>query len=101
MRGVEVAVGEAVAHPGDLRPGECRFVGKQLSGESLDRFADLDQADPNGVEDEPVGQVAALEVGVDGAISAMASSRLYVLLCQAVIGSVRISGSPAHHGHPL
>ena len=66
MRRVKVPVGQAVTHPGDLRPRKGRFAGEQLRREGFDRFADLDETDPHGVEDEHVVQVAALEVGVDG-----------------------------------
>ena len=41
-------------------------MGEQLWRESLDRFADLDEPDANGVEDESVMQVAALEMRADG-----------------------------------
>jgi hypothetical protein len=44
---------------------EAARRGKQLGGQCLDRFADLEQADADRVEDHPVGQVAALQVGTD------------------------------------
>jgi hypothetical protein len=63
---VEVAVCDAVAHPGDLDPREGRCAGEQLRRKSFDRFADLDEADPDGVEDEPAVKIAALGMGTDG-----------------------------------
>jgi hypothetical protein len=41
VRGVEVAVGEVVAHAGDLPPGDRWLRGKQVIGQCFDRFADL------------------------------------------------------------
>lgn len=63
---VEVAVGESVAHPGDLWPGKCRLRAENVVGEAFNGFADLDKTDLDGVEDEPIMEVSALEVGGDG-----------------------------------
>ena len=52
--GVEVSVGQAVTHPCDVAPGMSWLGVEQLGGDGLDRFADLDEADPDGIEDEPV-----------------------------------------------
>lgn len=45
VRGIEVAVGEAVAHARDLRPRLTRLAAQQPFGKGLDRLADLDEAD--------------------------------------------------------
>ena len=54
---VEVPMGEAVAHPCDVAPGVTRFGVEQLGGDSLDRLSNLYEADPDGVEDQPVRQI--------------------------------------------
>jgi hypothetical protein len=63
--GVEVAVGEVVAHTGDLPPRDRRLRGEQVIRQCFDSLADLQQADADRVEDQPVGQVSALQVGAD------------------------------------
>lgn len=62
---IQAFVSDPVAHPGDLQPQKGRFAREQLGGERVDRFADLEEANPNGVEDEPVGKITSLEMGVD------------------------------------
>ena len=54
-----------VAHAGDLPPRDGRLGGEQVIGECLDGFADFQEPDLGGVEDQAVGQVAALQVGAD------------------------------------
>ena len=66
VRGVEVAVREAIPHTGNLRPGEFRAVGQQIRREALDGLADLDEPHTNGVEDQAVVKSSALEVSFDG-----------------------------------
>ena len=63
--GVEVAVGEVVAHPGDLPPRDRWLRGQQIVRQCFNSLADLKQADADGVEDQPVGQVATFQVGAD------------------------------------
>jgi toxin YoeB len=63
--GVEVAVGVVVAHAGDLPPRDRRLRGQQIIRQCFNSLADLKQADADGVEDQPVGQVATLQVGAD------------------------------------
>jgi hypothetical protein len=63
--GIEVAVGEVVAHTGDLPPRDRRLGGQQIVRQCFNSLADLQQADADGVEDQPVGQIAALQVGTD------------------------------------
>jgi hypothetical protein len=58
--GVEVPVCEVVAHTGDLPPRDGWLGGEQVVGECFDGLADFQQADPDGVEYQAVGQVAAL-----------------------------------------
>src|ERR1017187_7019372 len=60
VTGGEVAVAQVVPHPRDLPPRKGRLSGKQACGQRLDCLADLQQPDPDGVEDQAVGQVAAL-----------------------------------------
>jgi hypothetical protein len=59
---VEVPVCEMVAHPGDLSPWDGRLGGQQVIWERFNGLTDLQQADPDGVEYQAVGQVAALQV---------------------------------------
>ena len=63
--GIEVAVGEVVAHTCDLPPWDRRLGGKQIVWQCFDSLADLQQADADGVKDQPVGQIATLQVGTD------------------------------------
>ena len=56
VAGVEVAVGQLVAHAGDLAPGQARLRGGEVGRQVLGRFADLDEPDPDRVEDQPVGK---------------------------------------------
>jgi hypothetical protein len=76
VSGVEVAVGQVIAHAGDLAPGDAGLGVEQFGGQGLDRLADFQQPDPDRVEDQAVGQVAALRVGADASIAAwMSASR--------------------------
>jgi hypothetical protein len=54
VRGVEVPVGEVVTHPGYLPPRDGWLGGEQVIGQCFDGLADLQQADADGVEDQPV-----------------------------------------------
>ena len=55
-----------VCLPGrSLPPRDRRLGGQQIVRQCFDSFADFQQADADGVEDQPVGQVAALQVGAD------------------------------------
>lgn len=60
--GIEVPMGEVVAPPGDLPLWDWRLRGQQIDWQCYNRLADLQQADAYGVEDQPAGQVAALQV---------------------------------------
>jgi hypothetical protein len=63
--GIEIPVGEVVAHTGNLPPWDRWLGGQQVIREYLDGLADFQQADADGVEYQPVGQVPALQVGAD------------------------------------
>ena len=63
--GVEVAMGEVVAHARDLAPRDRRIGCQQLGRQRFDGFADLEQADAYGVEYQPVCEGAAREVRPD------------------------------------
>lgn len=63
--GVEVAMSEVVPHPGDVAPRDMGFCGKDLGADVLDRLTDLDEADPNGIEDEPVVEATSSQMGQD------------------------------------
>jgi hypothetical protein len=41
------------------------MAGQQIIWQCFNSLADLQQADADGVEDQPVGQVATLQVGAD------------------------------------
>ena len=62
MSGVEVAVGEHVAHARDLGPRELGFQASRLVIEFLDRLSDLDEPHPDRIEHEVVGCLGALGV---------------------------------------
>jgi hypothetical protein len=62
---VEVAVGQVITHPGDLAPGDRGLCVEQIGGQSLDGLTDLEQPDPDGVEDQPVGESSSLQVRAD------------------------------------
>src|SRR4051794_14297263 len=66
MCGVEVAMREMVAHPGDLAPRDAWLVGEPPLGKGLDRFADLEESDPHGIEDQTIREVAATNMGTNG-----------------------------------
>src|SRR5262249_26037416 len=57
--------GEVVSHPGYLPPRDGWLGGEQVIGQGLDRLADLQQADADSVEDQPVRQVTAFQVGAN------------------------------------
>ncbi len=58
---------EVVAHAGDQPPRDGWLGGQQIVRQCFDSFADLQQAEADRVEDQPVGQIAALQVGADRA----------------------------------
>lgn len=66
---VEVPVGQSITHAGDVGPGVARLGVEKLGGDRLDGLADLDEPDPDSIEDEAVGERTAGHVapaGVDG-----------------------------------
>jgi hypothetical protein len=62
MSGVEVAVGQVIAHAGDLAPRDSRLGVEHFGGQGLDGLADFQQPDPDRVEDQAVGQIPSLQV---------------------------------------
>jgi hypothetical protein len=54
--GVEVPMGEVVAHTGDLPPRDRWLRGQQVVRQCFDGLADLKQADADRVEDQPSGR---------------------------------------------
>ena len=74
MCGIEVPMGEVVAHAGDLPPRDRRLRGQQVIGKCFDSLADLQQADADRIEDQTVGQLATLQVRADRSIAAWISA---------------------------
>jgi hypothetical protein len=62
VRGVEVSVGQVVPHTGNLPPRNGRLSVEQLSGQSLDCLAYLQQPDADSVEYQAIGKVSALQM---------------------------------------
>ena len=60
MRGVEVSMGEPIAHAGDLLPGKVRFGRQQGWTQSLHGLTDLDQSQTNSIEDQSITEAASL-----------------------------------------
>src|SRR5215217_2769524 len=48
--------------PGDVDPGNVWFVGEEFGVDCLDGFADFDEPDSDGVEDQSVGEIAATQM---------------------------------------
>jgi hypothetical protein len=65
MSGIKVAVGQVIAHAGDLVPRDAGLSVEQFGGQGLDGLADFQQPDPDRVEDQAVRQPSALQVGAD------------------------------------
>lgn len=76
MSRIEVPMGEAVAHARDVAPRVAWLGIKQVVGNGLDRFADLDEADPDGVEDQAVGQIAPCDMTLYAAMASRMSFSL-------------------------
>jgi len=66
MFGVEVAMCEVIAHPGDVHAGDVWLAIEERWRDRSDRLADFDQADTDGIEDEAIVETAPTEVIVDG-----------------------------------
>jgi hypothetical protein len=54
-----------ITRPGDLAPWDRGLGVEQVGGQRLHGLADLKQPDPDGVEDQPVGESASLQVPAD------------------------------------
>ena len=65
VSGVEVAVGQVIAHAGDLAPWDGGLGIEQFCRQSLHGLSDFQQPDPDRIEDQAIGQIAALQVGAD------------------------------------
>jgi len=65
VRGVEVAMGQQVTQARDLDLGDLAFGGQQALGQRLDRLADLDETNPDGVEHQTVAGIATREMRGD------------------------------------
>jgi hypothetical protein len=63
--GIEVVVGEMVSHSGDRTPRLRGFSSQQVVGDRFDGFADLDEANADCIEDQPIGQITATAVAAD------------------------------------
>ena len=59
---VEVAVGEVIAHTGDIDPRDVRCLAKQGRADSLYSFADLDEAYAYRVEDHAIVEATASQM---------------------------------------
>ena len=62
VRCVEVAVSEPISHPGHFSPRYLRFGIQQGRRQLLHGLADLNQPNPDGIEDQPIGQSPTLQV---------------------------------------
>ena len=60
---------------GDLPLWDRRLRGQQVIGQCFDSLTDLQQSDADRVEDQRVGQIAALQVGTDRVDRAWISAR--------------------------
>jgi hypothetical protein len=67
--GLQAAVGQVITQPGNLAPWDGGLGVEQLSGQRLDGLADFQQPDPDGVEDQPVGESTPLQVRADRGMS--------------------------------
>ena len=54
MGRVEVPVRQLIAHPGNLIPWDAWLLGEKIRIQIFHRLADLDQTDPDRVEDDVV-----------------------------------------------
>ncbi len=62
MRGIEVPMGEPIAHAGDLLPGKVRFGGQQGWTQSLHGLTNLDQSQTYSIEDQSITEAASLPI---------------------------------------
>ena len=65
MRGVEVAVREQVTQARDVGLGDLVFGCQEVFWERLDRLADLDETNPDGIKHQAVAEVATLQMCSD------------------------------------
>lgn len=62
---VEIAVSQAVSHPGDLRPRKIGRIGENVWLKRLYGLADLDQPEPDRVEHQAIAEITTREVCPD------------------------------------
>ena len=63
---VEVPMGEAITHPGNVSPGAARLSVEELWRDGLDGLTDLDESDADSIEDEAVRKPPAGHMAPDG-----------------------------------
>ena len=66
MRSVEVAMGEPIAHAGDLLPRKVRFRRQQRWTQSLHGLTDLSQSQTNSIEDQSITEAASFLILTNG-----------------------------------
>lgn len=64
--GVEVPMSEVIAHSGDISPWNRGLSGQESRIDGSDGFADLDESNPDCVEDQSVVEAAPFQVRLDG-----------------------------------
>lgn len=69
--GVEIAMSQLVAHARNLHPWDVRFAREDCLVNVLDRLADLDEADTNGVEHDVIVDVLTGNLAGDGLASGL------------------------------
>src|SRR5687768_4038458 len=62
MRRIEVTMGKMITHSRDLGPRYRRLGYQQCGWQGFDGLPDLQQPDTDGVEDQPVRQIAAAQM---------------------------------------
>jgi hypothetical protein len=65
VQGVEVSVREQIAHLGDLTPRDAGLGREQVAVNRLSRLTDLDQAHPNGIENQSVTHIPTRQMPRD------------------------------------
>lgn len=64
-RCIEIVVRQPVSHTGRVRPLDVWLAREELGIQQRSGVANLDQSQPNGVENESVGKIATSEVAPD------------------------------------
>src|SRR5688500_15543601 len=66
VSGVEIPMSEVIAHSGNIGPWNRGLSGQKFGIDGSDGFADLDESNPDCVEDQAVVEAAAFQVCLDG-----------------------------------